>query len=251
VTVERVDEPAREGDARLMRLLAHETRTPLNAIRGFTELLLAGAAGPLRADALDHLRQIARAAQALEDALRLLQELMEPNGQGGLRAAALVDLGLILRELGFVLAGSGAPPILGDAATWRRIAAACRAYFLGRAPAEAALAAEFAQQRDGGLELVLRCPDIRETDGIGLLGLELASQLAAGQGSGLALRGRGVVAFAWPADRVVVPAGVTEPALACCVKQLDDRYHPTGEGRRTFLLDFPAADGTPATTTSK
>jgi hypothetical protein len=230
-----------------MRLLAHETRTPLNAIRGFTELLLAGAAGPLRADALDHLRHVARAAQALEDALRLLQELMEPNGRGELRAAAPVDLGLILRELGFMLAGSGAPPIVGDAATWRRIAAACRAYFLGRAPAEAALAAEFARQRGGGLELVLRCPDIKETDGIGLLGLELA----AGQGSGLALRGPGVIAFAWPADRVVVPASVTEPPLACCVMQLDDRYHPPGEGRRTFLLDFPAADGTPATTTSK
>jgi hypothetical protein len=231
VTVERAEERGEEDGARLMRLLAHETRTPLNAIRGFTELLLAGAAGPLRADALDHLRQIARAALALEEALRLLQELMELDGRGSPRVAAPVDLGPVLQELGFPSIAGGAPPVLGDAATWRRIAAACRAYLQGRAPAGAALAAEFARRRDGGLELVLACPDIREADGVGLLGLELASRLATGQGSGLVLRGPGAVVLAWPADRVVAPTGVMEPGLACCVRRAADRYHPPGEGR--------------------
>ncbi len=228
--------PGPVGGATLMRLLAHETRTPLNAIRGFTELLLSGAAGALREGALEHLREIAQAALALEHALHLLQELAELDARGGPRAAEPVDLGRILRELGFVLAagGEGAAPlpaVLGEAATWRRIGAACRAYLLGSAPGEAAVIADYASGPDGGLELVLHRPDIRSADGAGLLAIELASRLVAGQGSRLTRRASGTVALAWPAERIVVPATGAGANLACCVRCPDGRYHPPGEGR--------------------
>jgi hypothetical protein len=228
--------PGPVGGATLMRLLAHETRTPLNAIRGFTEMLLSGAAGALREDALEHLREIAQAALALEHALHLLQELAELDGQGGPRAAEPVDLGRILRELGFVLAagGEGAAPLpamLGEAAIWRRIGAACRAHLLGSAPGEAAVIAEYASGPDGGLELVLHRPDIRRADGLGLLAIELASRLAAGQGSRLTRRTSEAVTLAWPAERIVVPATGTGADFACCVRCPDGRHHPPGEGR--------------------
>ena len=48
-------------DAGQWLLPAQQARTALNAIRGFTELLLTGGAGPLSAESLDHLRQIAAA----------------------------------------------------------------------------------------------------------------------------------------------------------------------------------------------
>lgn len=53
-----------------LRRLVEDTRTPLNAIQGFAELLLAGAGGPLSAAALDYLGQIAEAARRLERAVQ-------------------------------------------------------------------------------------------------------------------------------------------------------------------------------------
>lgn len=46
-----------------------DARTALNAIRGYSELMLAGGAGPLSADALEYMRQIAVAGKRLEEAL--------------------------------------------------------------------------------------------------------------------------------------------------------------------------------------
>lgn len=58
---------ARSSPARAVCL--QDARTALNAIRGFSELMLAGVAGPLSADGLEYLRQIAAAGRRLEEAL--------------------------------------------------------------------------------------------------------------------------------------------------------------------------------------
>jgi signal transduction histidine kinase len=49
-----------------------DARTALNAIRGFSELMLTGGAGPLSADGLEYLRQIAAAGRLLEEALSIV-----------------------------------------------------------------------------------------------------------------------------------------------------------------------------------
>lgn len=69
------------ADAGQFMLPAQQARTALNAIRGFTELLLTGGAGPLSAESLDHLRQIAAAGGALEDALRLIEQHLLHRGR--------------------------------------------------------------------------------------------------------------------------------------------------------------------------
>src|SRR5829696_5254736 len=89
-------EPVTAGD--LARLLAHDARTPLNAVQGFAELLLTGAAGPLGADAIGHVIEIARAGRGLEAALALAQELAELDGCSA--TAAEVDLPALLEEAG-------------------------------------------------------------------------------------------------------------------------------------------------------
>ena len=58
--------PVGSRPSELVRLLMHDARTPLNAVHGFVELLLAGAGGPLSEAALGHLIEIARAGRAIE-----------------------------------------------------------------------------------------------------------------------------------------------------------------------------------------
>lgn len=61
---------AMSSQAQAARL--QDARTALNAIRGFSELMLAGGAGPLSADGLEYLRQIAAAGRLLEEALSIV-----------------------------------------------------------------------------------------------------------------------------------------------------------------------------------
>ena len=108
-------------------LLAHDLRTPLNAVRGFADLLLAGAAGPLTAAQLELIAEIAHAGRVLEAAVATAQELCEP-APGGSEGAG--DLVALLAEAGFTLAspGRGTPRAawVGDAGLWRRLLHACR-----------------------------------------------------------------------------------------------------------------------------
>jgi hypothetical protein len=194
----------------LARLLAHDARTPLNAIRGFAELMLAGAAGPLTADALDHLAQIARAGRAIEDALRLTQELAELEAAAAPDPARTpVDLRPVLEEAGFAVeAGgqrSGAPPlvVLGSEPAWRRVCRACRDHLAGSsAPGAGPPVALGRATGAGGLELRLRRPDMRGGDETRTLEVELARRIAAGQGGRLAVDEGDGVEIRWPPCRV-------------------------------------------------
>ena len=157
----RADPPAAEE---LAGLLAHDLRTPLNAVRGFADLLLAGAAGPLAAAQVDLVVEIARAGRALEAAVGAAQELGEPLPQR-LTPSEPARLGELLREAGFTL--DGVPHAHGAGATtvaqpgvWRRLLAACHAHCWGDR-ASPALAALHPGQ-DGSLELVMEHTDICE-----------------------------------------------------------------------------------------
>jgi hypothetical protein len=125
-------EPIAAGE--LARLLAHDTRTPLNAVQGFAELLLGGAAGPLGADAVGYVAEIARAGRALEEAVALAQELAELDAPV---AATDVQLPELLREVGFKLVAAGGtrlPAVRGTAERWRRVLHPCRDHLTGVSP---------------------------------------------------------------------------------------------------------------------
>jgi hypothetical protein len=192
----------------LARLLAHDARTPLSAIHGFTELMLTGGAGPLTADALAYLAQVARAGRAIEEALRVAQELAEPAVGEEPRRRAPVDLAGLLRGLEFtVKAGHRSGPaaiVPGDEVAWAgacRACRACRAYLAGSAADAATLEARLSSKRGGGLELLLHRSDMQAVDGTRLLDIELARRLVARQGGRLTLSESRAVRIVWPVGR--------------------------------------------------
>ena len=176
----RADPPAAEE---LAGLLAHDLRTPLNAVRGFADLLLAGAAGPLAAAQVDLVVEIARAGRALEAAVGAAQELGEPLPQR-LPPSEPARLGELLREAGFTLDGdahgAGATTV-AQPGVWRRLLAACHAHCWGDR-ASPALAALHPGQ-DGSLELVMEHTDICERWQTSSLRERLILRLAAAAGA--------------------------------------------------------------------
>lgn len=180
---------AEDEPRQLLRLAVHETRTPLNAILGFTELLLAGAAGPLAREPLDYVQHIARSARAMTTALRCLEELAHPAPPcAGARTGRLDPLAT-MAEAGFEAereVGRAWPDIAGDPATWRRIGELCRGYLEGPGEGSAAPRGRLGTRADGRLQLELWAPAPTAGDGTGQLTLELARRLAAREGADLA-----------------------------------------------------------------
>lgn len=190
----------------IARLVMHETRTPLNAIRGFGELLLTGAAGPLSGEALEFVQQMACAGRSLELALLHLQELVAVHHAPAPAAAEAVDPADALAGQGFRAAsGGGGSRVLCDAEAWRRLVAVCRAYLAAGQDAPVPLAAAFAEGPAGGLALELTRvgPAPAPADGTGQLALALARRLAARAGARLRAADPARVLVTWPATRVV------------------------------------------------
>ncbi len=166
MTAVRAGEATTLGAEELARLLAHDLRTPLNAMRGFADLLLAGAAGPLATAQIELMVEVVRAGRALETAVAAAQELGEPlPPPRSDRALEPVLLQILLLEGGFALRRvAGQDPLscfaVADAGLWRRLLAACCAHLRveGVAPVEAWLA----RGPGGRLELTMERTDISE-----------------------------------------------------------------------------------------
>ena len=191
----------------LGRLLAHDCRTPLHAIRGFAELALSGAAGPLSAEALEYLRQISKSGRALEEALVLAQELVDLEVDGPSRRGRPIDLAYLLRTLGFVRTGDGAdrplPRVRGNPAVWLRVGRACRSYLEGIDGDQIMLTAQTRTVDDRALELVLHRADLTHDRYAGVLILDLARRCAAREGCRLRLLDRDTIGLAWPTELIV------------------------------------------------
>jgi len=163
LTVNLVEQDAWSPTAReLACLLAHDLRTPLNAIRGFTELMLGGAAGPLSGEAIELLVEIARAGRSLEEAVLCAQELGEPCMTAG--ESTLCGMRALLAETGFVIGPCdmpGAAEVAGEAAGWHRLLSICRDH-LGEGSGAKSLSAELRSVGGGSAELVLGTDDYVE-----------------------------------------------------------------------------------------
>lgn len=209
--------------ADLLMLAAHELRTPLHAVRGFVELVLTGTAGPLSAEALDYLGQVARAGRKLEVVLDRLHELSAPAPASRKEAARPIDLGMILAAHGFrpLTGGAAVTTIIGSTGAWDRIVGICADYLRAGEAALPSLHASFAFMGDGGLSLTMSCDDGRHADGTGMLSILLARRLALAEGARLeADLGRVVVT--WPKEAVMA----WSPELADKVAS----YRSPGEG---------------------
>jgi hypothetical protein len=149
----------------LVQLLMHDARTPLNAVHGFVELLLAGAGGPLSEAALGHLIEIARAGRAIEVAMGLAQQLAEFDPAAMAVDERRVDLALLLAETGFELmppnGDHGLRAIPVPPAVWRPALDLCRSHLGGGEQPQAAPLAEIVHHAPHTLDLRLHGADMR------------------------------------------------------------------------------------------
>ena len=151
--------PGQERDepsvGELAHLLAHDLRTPINAVRGFSELLLSGAAGPLTGEMIDFLAEIAGAGRGLEEAVLCAQELGEPCIMAGedtrcAMRALLVDAGITFRFRDL----PDTVEVTGELAGWRRLLGVCHEHLTPASGKEAPWA-EIGAAGAGRLHLVM------------------------------------------------------------------------------------------------
>ena len=168
----------------LARLLAHDLRTPLNAVRGYADLLLAGIAGPLAAGQLELVAEIARAGRRLELAVELARAVVEPSE--GADEPQSHELRALLGEEGFAVDADGqVGPLTVVAAPWRRLIRACAGHLDG-APAPAGTRTARIVRGEGALlDLVMERTDMSECWQMSALRERQIRQLADGAAAAL------------------------------------------------------------------
>jgi hypothetical protein len=184
------------------RLLTHESRTPLNAITGFAELLLAGDSGSLSAEARSAVAEIARAARDLEAAMAAAGVLIELGLLPPRAVAGPLPLAPLLRNAGFEQLPGEPLVIVGTADRWAGILSAVRGFLVRRADRRCdCLALPVRGTAAVGVRLWAEPGPSRVSD-LGKIELGLAARLAAIEGAWLALGAHGEIRLAWPVERV-------------------------------------------------
>jgi signal transduction histidine kinase len=183
-SVRTSEQPIAPSAEELARLLAHDVRTPLNAIRGFAELLLAGAGGPLSVAAVGLLGEIARAGRTLETSIKLAQDLAEIEcAQGG--AVPKVELTAMLQSCGFQVARGSAEPSCsaagGTREAWRALLETCRCHLVDDG-SDAIATARLARISGTQLALILAASEPSADRAISTLRTRLIALMAAAMG---------------------------------------------------------------------
>jgi hypothetical protein len=136
-------------------LLAHDLRTPLNAVRGFSELLLSGTAGPMTGEMVEFIGEIGRAGRVLEEAVLCVQALSEtciiaPEFTCCELDTLILDAGFAIRPIDW----PDAVTVIGEAGHWWRLLRLCRDH-LTDGMNDAHLSAKWVPVGDGQCQLVL------------------------------------------------------------------------------------------------
>ena len=165
----------------LVRLLAHELRTPLHVLRGFTEILLGGDAGGIPEHAAAALREIAAASRLLDVTLATLGDVAAVAASWRAGSPIAADLVLHLQHVGFVLDRRSTVvrcPIVTDPRLLEAGLRAARRWLERGAAVTAAATARLTLADDGAVRAVLggawRDDEVADLGGLDRLLAEVA-----------------------------------------------------------------------------